>query len=92
MENTKNNPDEAYNSFITGTTNEDNNDLKQQCDNLLQTSAYDSEAMSQLEKDLWYYSDEELNQLKANLLMNQIDRIEAGHNYSQTDIKNKLRQ
>lgn len=71
-------------------SNEGNNDLKQHCENLLQTSAYDSEEMSQLEKDLWHYSEEELNQLKANLLMNQIDRIEAGHNYTQTDIKYKL--
>jgi len=72
--------------------NEGNNDLKQYCDSLLQTSAYDSEEMSRLEQELWYYSEEELNQLKANLLMNQIDRIEAGHNYTQTDIKYKLKR
>lgn len=71
---------------------DNNNDLKQQCDNLLQSSAYDSETLSQLEKDLWNYSEEQLNELKANLLMNQIDRIEAGHNYTQTDIKYKLRR
>jgi hypothetical protein len=48
--------------------------------------------MSELEKELWYYSEDELNQLKANLYMNQTDRINAGHNYTQTDIKRKLKE
>ena len=67
-----------------------NEDLKSQCDNLLQSSSYDSETLSATEQELWYYSEEELNKLRANLLMNQVDRINSGHNYSQTDIKRKL--
>ncbi len=92
MENTQNNPDKKFADFIEGTTTEQNEDLKQQCENLLQSSSYDSETLSEIEKDLWYYSEEELNNLKANLFLNQIDRINAGHNYSQTDIKNKLKE
>jgi len=69
-----------------------NDELKQECDNLLQSSAFDSETLSQYEKELWYYSEEELIKMKQNLLMNQIDRIDAGHNYTQTDIKYKLRK
>ena len=68
---------------------EGNNDLKAECNRLLQTSAYDSESMSELEKELWHYSEEELNKLKANLLMNQIDAISAGHGYTQKNIKYK---
>ena len=69
----------------------DNSNLKQECENLLQSSGYDHDTISEKEKELWYYSEEELNQLKANLLMNQVDRIDNGLNYSQTDIKYKLR-
>lgn len=67
------------------------NEAKQECENLLFSSAYDDEQKAQIEKQLWYYHEQELNELKANLLMNQVDRIDAGHNYTQTDIKRKLK-
>ena len=65
--------------------------LQQDCERLLNSSNYDSEYISEKEKELWYYSEEQLLQMKYNLLDNQTDRIEAGHNYTQTDIKRKLR-
>lgn len=68
-----------------------NEDLKQQCENLLQSSNFDDDTKAQLENDLWGFHEEELNQMRAMLLMNQTDRIESGHNYTQRDINNKLK-
>jgi hypothetical protein len=94
MENTKNNHDKAFEDFIKDSIDCDNNDdLKQECENLLQTSGYDDEYKSETEKALWYWNEEQLNELKANLYMNQIDRMEMGMNYNQTDIiKNDYRK
>ena len=68
-----------------------NEDLKQEVTNLLQSSNYDDEFISEEEKALWHYSEEELLKIKANLLMNQTDRIDAGLRYAQADIKRKLK-
>jgi len=67
-----------------------NEDLKQEVSNLLQSSNYDDDYISEEEKALWHYSEDELLKMKYNLLMNQTDRIDAGLNYNQTDIKRKL--
>jgi len=89
MENTKNS---NYEDFIKGTTEENNDRLKQECENLLHSSNYDDDMKSDLEIELWNYEEEELNKMKAMLLMNQTDRINAGHEYTQTDIKRKLKR
>ena len=67
-----------------------NEDLKQEVSNLLQSSNYDDDYISEEEKALWFYDEQELLKMKYNLLMNQTDRIDAGLNYNQTDIKRKL--
>jgi len=82
----------SFDEWFNEDENEGNNELKQECENLLQSSCYDDDTISDKEKELWYYSEQELNELKANLLMNQVDKIENGMRYSQTDIKRKLRQ
>ena len=69
----------------------DNTELKRECENLLQSTGYDDEYKKRMEEDLLYYSEEELNKLKANLYASQVDRIDNGLNYNQTDIKRKLR-
>jgi len=92
MENTKSNHDSDFNEFMDGVVDENNVALKHECENLLQSSSLNHDMVSDIEKELWYYSEEELNKLKANLYMNQVDRINAGFNYSQTDIKNKLKE
>ena len=70
---------------------EDNSRLASDCERLLASSTYDHDTISELEQDLWHYSEEELNELKANLYANQVDRINAGLNYNMTDIRRKLR-
>ena len=82
----------SYDDFTSGISEDNNDKLKQECENLLQSSNYDDDTISDLEKELWQYSEEELTKMKAMLLMNQTDRIEAGHNYTQRDINNKLKQ
>lgn len=74
-----------------GTPPKNTDQLKVECENLLNNSTYDCESMEIIEREMWYYEEEKLNLLKANLLMNQIDHISAGMNYTQSDIKNKLR-
>ena len=66
--------------------------LRQECENLLKNSTYDCESISIIEQELWYYEEEKLNELKANLLNHQIDHIQNGLNYTQKDIQNKLNQ
>jgi len=68
-----------------------NEDLKNECENLLRSSSYDHDIISELEKQLWYYSEEELNRLKAILYLNQTNNIDNGLNYTQGDILRKLR-
>jgi len=68
-----------------------NEDLKNECSNLLQTSMYNDDEKSEFEKELWYYSEEELNRFKAMLYLNQTNNIDNGLNYTQGDILRKLR-
>ena len=90
MENIKNNPDIDYENFIKG-VEPDTTELKMECTNLLLNTGYTDDEKSEIEKELWYYSEDELNRLKADLCMNQIDHIENGLNYNQGDIKRKLK-
>jgi hypothetical protein len=59
--------------------------------NLLETTGYDEDA-----KKVYRYTIEngltgiEFNQLKNNFEMNQVDRINSGLNYNQTDISKKI--
>ena len=69
---------------------DENTELKQECENLLFNAGIDDDRKRIIEQELWYYSEEELNELKAKLYMNQVDRIDFGLNYTQTDIKHKL--
>jgi hypothetical protein len=70
----------------------DTSRLKNYCESLLNTSSYDDDSKKRIEEELWYYSEEELEILKLNLLGNQIDPIEFGMIYTQTDINKKLRE
>lgn len=80
-----------YDEFMNGVTDDGNSVLKTECENLLQSSNYDDDTISEYEKELWQYNEEQLREMKAMLLMNQTDRIEAGENYNMTDIRRKLR-
>ena len=91
MENTKNNPDSEYENFIKDAKDNNVIEMKHECEGLLRTSGYDDDWKARIENELWYYSEEELNELKSNLYMNQVDRIDQGMNYNQTDIKRKLK-
>lgn len=85
-ENTQN-----FDSFIEGVEKIDNTiELKEECSNLLQTSMYNDDEKSEFEKELWYYSEEELNRFKAMLYLNQTNNIDNGLNYTQGDILRKL--
>ena len=83
---------QTFNEFMDGVERSDElTDLKQECENLLFSTGYNDDEKSVIEKELWYYEEEELKKLRANLYLNQVDRIANGMRYSQTDIKNKLK-
>jgi len=91
--NTEKDQQNSFDAFFDGVEEVDNTtQLKNECENLLRSTAFDDEEKARIERELWYYEEEELNKLRANLYINQIDRIENGLSYSQTDIKNKLKQ
>jgi recombination protein RecT len=59
-------------------------------ENLLSTSAFDDDFKERVEREMFNYSSIEANKMITMLQNNQINPILAGHNYSQTDIKNHL--
>jgi phage RecT family recombinase len=57
---------------------------------LLRSSTYDPDQREHLEIKIDNCTNEELGNIIRDIKLNQVDAIEAGHNYSQTDIKEKL--
>ena len=57
---------------------------------LLNTSTFDDEQKNYIEGNLDHYSQEEAFKIIENLQQNQIDQVDSGFNYNQTDINNKL--
>lgn len=57
---------------------------------LLKTSAYEGDQQAMIEAKIESSTNAELDNIIADLDQNQVDAIDAGRNYSQTDIKNKL--
>ena len=57
---------------------------------LLNTSAYEGDQKEMLEAKIEGCTDSEIEHIISDLKQNQVDAIEAGRNYSQTDIKRKM--
>jgi phage RecT family recombinase len=58
---------------------------------LLQTSAYEGDQYAMIEAKINGATNAELDHIISDLKQNQVDAIDAGRNYSQTDIKDKLK-
>jgi hypothetical protein len=61
------------------------------CENLINDSLFPDEEKAAMEKELEDITEAEASRMIEYLYPNQLDKINAGHNYSQTDIKNKLK-
>ena len=59
---------------------------------LLNNSLYNSEERVRIEAKIDHMSEEELEGLILHLRLNQIDPINAGHNYQMGDILRKLKR
>lgn len=58
-------------------------------ENLLRSSGFDHERQAQIEREITTYSNSELDELIAELQMNQLDPVHEMGNYSQTDLKHQ---
>lgn len=64
-----------------------------QIESLLNTTNLSYERADEIYRELkGYISNERADELIAELLNNQVDKITAGLNYGQTEIKNKIRR
>lgn len=89
MENTKSKND--FDSFMENVDESSMDEyLKTECSNLLSTSSYSDQQREEYERMMWHYTEEELNNLKMNLLLNQLNPIHQGYGYMQKDIINEL--
>ena len=57
---------------------------------LINTSTFDDEQKAQFERELSDISNQKADELITLLKLNQVNRIESGNNYDQSDIKEQL--
>ena len=62
------------------------------CEQLIKCSTFDDNQKFRLETELQDITEAEAERMIKTLVLNQVDNIEAGNGYSQTDIKNKLKR
>ncbi len=59
---------------------------------LIGTSIYEEDKKCKLERNVFTYTSADLDKLITQLKNDQVDAIDAGHNYQQGDITNKLKR
>jgi len=58
---------------------------------LIRNSTFDHETQAQMERDLRGMTEGELLDMELRLIVNQLDNIFERGNYSQTELKNRLK-
>jgi len=73
-------------------TTSQNHNLKDECFNLLEMTGYDDDTKEKYKLLIQLADEDGLISLRDNFKSNQVDRIDNGMNYNQTDIKKKLNE